>query len=146
MAAALAPITKGRENRRVTRSTWTILVVEDDVDIRSAISSILADAGYDVLCAADGRAALAYLDEGVTPDLILLDLMLPVMNGWDFRTNQRQHRMAADVPVIIMTASVLCREAHVTSLGVEECISKPFSRSKLLSAVHRYLPRLDGAD
>jgi CheY-like chemotaxis protein len=128
----------------VIRRSKTVLIVDDDSDICAAISTVLMDEGYDVACVGDGRAGLAYLDERIMPDLILLDLMMPVMNGWLFKARQRQHRMGADIPVVIMTASTACGDVKTGSLGARECIVKPFSRSTLLAAIKRNVPALDG--
>ena len=123
----------------MTSLSRTILIVDDDAVISSTLAGLLADEGYDVACAGDGQAALRYLDQDVSPGLILLDLMMPVMDGWNFRAEQRRRDKSASVPVVVMTASGKCPEA-IASLGAQECIGKPFSFEALLTAVKRHVP------
>jgi CheY-like chemotaxis protein len=121
-------------------SRRTVLVVEDDPDTLDAIASILEDAGYDVLRAANGREALRRLDdcEGRC-DLILLDLLMPVMNGWDFRRRQRETPAFADIPVYLMSAG-----AHLAvvrdELQAAGCVPKPVDASEILDVVGRLRP------
>lgn len=82
----------------------TILIVEDDPDFRFAISQIVRDEGYRVETAPDGKAALDKLRWGLRPHLILLDLRMAIMNGWDFRTEQKKDPALAGIPVVAMTA------------------------------------------
>ena len=82
----------------------TILIVEDDPDFRYAISQIVRDEGYRVETAQDGKAALDKLRWGLRPRLILLDLRMGIMNGWDFRTEQKKDPALARIPVVAMTA------------------------------------------
>jgi CheY-like chemotaxis protein len=82
----------------------TILIVEDDPDFRYAISQIVRDEGYRVETAPDGRAALDKLRWGLRPRLILLDLRMGIMNGWDFRAEQKKDPALAGIPVVAMTA------------------------------------------
>jgi len=75
-----------------------VLVVEDDRDVRESLVAVLEDAGYRVMSAADGRAALDLLRAGPRPAVILLDLMMPVMDGFEFRAEQVRDPSLADVP------------------------------------------------
>src|SRR5262245_46695358 len=83
----------------------SILLVEDDTDIREALSYLLADQGYDVACAEDGQEALSYLHSGHKPAIILLDLMMPRMDGYQFRAAQRSEPEIASIPVILFSAA-----------------------------------------
>ena len=83
----------------------TVLIVDDDLASRKALEAVLADEGYTVATAADGGAALAYLRSGHKPDVILLDLMMPVLDGWDFRTEQKRDPALADIPVVAISAA-----------------------------------------
>jgi CheY-like chemotaxis protein len=117
-----------------------VLVVEDDADARVAIADILEDAGYDVLSAANGREGLARLSaDGVRCDLILLDLLMPVMNGWDFRRRQRETPEIAGIPVLLMSAG-----AHLTlvrnELQAAGSMTKPVDELDLLELVKRHCP------
>jgi CheY-like chemotaxis protein len=113
-----------------------ILVVEDDPATRHALSLLLEGQGYHVAAAEDGRAALAYLDAGKPPALILLDLMMPGMDGWRFRHEQTRRRQLASIPVIILSAADSV-EQHARSLGAAGCLQKPLDFDALLSMVRR---------
>jgi CheY-like chemotaxis protein len=116
----------------------TVLVVEDDPDALDAIATIVQDAGYDVLRASNGREALSRLrDCDGRCDLILLDLLMPVMNGWDFRRRQRETPAFAGIPVFLMSAG-----AHLAvvrnELEAAGCVTKPVDASDILDVVERY--------
>src|SRR5262245_21777945 len=81
-----------------------VLLVEDEAFLRDALADLLRDAGYHVDEVEDGRAALERLHERPVPDAIVLDLMLPRMNGWEFRVAQRQDPSLADIPVVALSA------------------------------------------
>jgi CheY-like chemotaxis protein len=85
-------------------SAATVLIVEDDRDSREMLCTWLQQHGYRTLAAADGEEGLRHLDETEDLSLILLDLMMPGMTGWEFRASQRTHRRFRKVPVVIMTA------------------------------------------
>jgi CheY-like chemotaxis protein len=117
----------------------TILVVEDDGDIRAALSSILGDEGYRVSCASDGSEALRLLQGGLRPDAILLDLMMPVMSGAEFRAKQLEDPSLARIPIVILTADT--RIADVSrALGAAASFAKPFELPDLLATVARLSP------
>jgi CheY-like chemotaxis protein len=82
-----------------------ILVVDDDVDIRETLHLVLEEEGFRVALAANGEEALRHLQAGARPAVILLDLMMPVMNGWQFRAAQRADERLAAIPVIVVTAA-----------------------------------------
>ena len=82
-----------------------ILVVDDDSDVREALGEVLAEEGYDTRLFESGRAALAFLRGGGDPSLILLDMMMPEMNGWQFREEQLKDERLRDIPVVVITAS-----------------------------------------
>jgi len=114
------------------------LIVDDDADTRVALAGLLEDAGYDVLCAANGREALVRLSvSGVHCDLILLDLLMPVMNGWDFRQRQRATPEIANIPVLLMSAG-----AHLAvvrdELKADGSMTKPVDELDLLKLVKRH--------
>jgi CheY-like chemotaxis protein len=118
-----------------TASDRTILVVDDDADLRETLAQILADVGYSVASASNGEEALSYLRSGPPPSLILLDLMMPVMDGWQFRELQRNDAALAGIPVLVISASGTWQEQR-TRLGVE-CVRKPVDFDHLLAAVER---------
>ena len=82
-----------------------VLVVDDDDDIRDSIGSLLELEGHQVVCAANGRDALEAIRDRGRPCLILLDLMMPVMDGAEFRTRQLADPTMADIPVVLITAA-----------------------------------------
>jgi CheY-like chemotaxis protein len=118
-----------------------ILVVEDDAAIRGLVTEVLRDDGYEVREAANGAEALAEL-EGHEPDLIVLDLMMPVMDGWAFVEECRRKSRCAEVPIVVTSASHdLPRTAErLRSYGVRTCLAKPFDVEGLLALVERYAP------
>jgi CheY-like chemotaxis protein len=86
-------------------SRGTILVIEDDHDIRVGVRSLLEDEGFRVVTVTDGRSALELLERSPEPPcVILLDLMLPVMDGWHFADLMRQRPRLAGIPIVIMSA------------------------------------------
>jgi CheY-like chemotaxis protein len=114
----------------------SVLVVEDDADIRSALVTILSEEGYEVLSARHGREALEVLRGGARPDVILLDLMMPVMNGADFRVAQLADPALAHIPVVVLTAAGTAREA-AHALRAADAFAKPFELGALLSSIER---------
>jgi CheY-like chemotaxis protein len=118
-----------------------ILLVEDDDALREALGEILADEGYRVECVANGREALEHLDRsGASPDLILLDLVMPVMDGWTFRNAQRLDPRLARIPTMVLSASFPPDSPRMRSLEAQAVLSKPVSVDRLLQAVERLLP------
>jgi len=115
--------------------TRRILLVEDDADVRGALAALLEGEGYQVVEAAHGGEALAHL-RATTFCLILLDLMMPVMNGWQFRAEQLKDPALAAVPVVVVTAdnSVAEKAAEVGAAGY---LLKPIDFSELLAHVER---------
>src|SRR4051812_39456009 len=85
------------------QSRHCILIVEDDTELRETLGEILQEEGYHVAGVGNGREALDHLRQSDPPCLILLDLMMPVMSGWEFRDQQRQDPDLAGVPVAILS-------------------------------------------
>ena len=88
-------------------TTCTVFVVEDDVDTRDMLGKFLELEGFRVEVASNGQQALERLASGVHPCVILLDLMMPVMDGWQFRRHQARHQEIAEIPVIVVSAASL---------------------------------------
>ena len=118
-----------------------ILVVEDDDAIRELVTEILREDGYQVREASNGVEALEQLERD-RPDLIVLDLMMPVMDGWAFVEECRTKPECGDVPIVVTSASHdLPHTAELLrSFGVRTCLSKPFDVDGLLALVERYAP------
>jgi two-component system response regulator MprA len=112
-----------------------VLVVDDDELIRDTLATALADEGYLVRVAGDGLAALNTLGEWL-PDLIVLDLMMPAMDGLAFRAAQRDLNRAAHIPVIVLSAAHNL-SSRTGGLGAAAAFAKPFDLSMLLDAVER---------
>lgn len=115
----------------------TVLLVEDDPDIADTMADVLRESGYTVHCAADGREALGLLARIPRPGLILLDLMMPSMDGYAFRQQQQRDPRVADIPVVVMTA---CRPTENQIAGELDCaawIHKPFALKELIALVAR---------
>jgi CheY-like chemotaxis protein len=115
----------------------TILVVEDDPPIRSIITEILEDEGYSVASATNGLEALTYIQHHLLPRLILLDLVMPVMNGWAFCVEQQRDPTLIGIPIIVMSALPdLSRTAVV--LKATDWLCKPIDIGKLIGIVWRH--------
>lgn len=118
-----------------------VLVIDDDLDLRDAISGMLKDEGFEVTTAVDGMDALRQLGGTRLPDAILLDLMMPGTDGHQFRELQRADPRIADVPVIAMTAAGAMADAQRDALGVDGFLYKPFKFDRLLALIDRVAPR-----
>jgi CheY-like chemotaxis protein len=113
-----------------------ILIVEDDADLREMMAQLLSLEGFQAATVANGSEALQYLHNGhVKPDVILLDLMMPVMDGWEFRRKQQADPAFADVPVIVLSALDQSRAADVQA---EAFLKKPLDFDRLLQLVRQY--------
>ncbi|MDP8910395.1 MAG: response regulator [Chloroflexota bacterium] len=109
-----------------------ILVVDDDPDVRSMVSWALADEGYSVVEAGNGCEALNAVQRAA-PDAILLDLQMPVMDGWAFVRECRADQLCDGVPIVVMSAGQRVGEA--VKLGARDFVAKPFDVDVLLSKV-----------
>lgn len=112
-----------------------ILVIEDDHNIRVVIRQALESEGYKVYSAANGRDGLELLKQIDQPNLILLDLMMPLMTGWEFIKAQKKHRLLRDIPVVIVSATESIQGTHVPA---REIIHKPFEIQELLNVVKKH--------
>jgi two-component system chemotaxis response regulator CheY len=119
------------------RARRVVLIVDDDTDALEALSLVLEEAGYDVLRASNGLEALGQLgDQRGECDLILLDLMMPVMNGWDFRRKQMAIPALAGIPVVLMSAGARMASGD---LGAAGYVAKPVEVSDMLATIARIL-------
>lgn len=114
-----------------------ILVVEDDGAIRQTVAELLEEEGYEVACAVNGADALAQLERSAVPALILLDLTMPVMDGWTFRASQRRDPRLAAIPTVVLTASHAADPHAVDDLAPAAFLPKPFDLDRLIDTVHR---------
>ncbi len=114
----------------------TVLIVEDDKDIRDPMRELLEEEGYTVECASTGREALQMLQSDSHPSVILCDLMMPIMNGIELiQTLRSQHNEAATVIVILSAAAHAEKTASDLGVGF---LRKPIDIDALLATVHRY--------
>ncbi len=111
------------------------MVVDDEVDIRRGIAVALELEGYEVVEAADGREALRKLRRYTRPAAIILDLMMPGMNGWQFRDEQRRDPELANIPVIVVSA-----RTRDKSIPADSYVRKPFALGTLFDALRRLIP------
>jgi CheY-like chemotaxis protein len=111
-----------------------ILVVEDHDFAREALAMLLKDADYDVVEAANGREALATLSKGARPDLILLDLVMPQMDGWEFMRRQRRDWRLCTIPTIVITG-VASHDPRCLEMPIVRFLPKPYTFEKLMAAI-----------
>ncbi len=114
-----------------------ILVVEDDDEIRELIAEMLEDSGFDVATAANGREALERLRAPVLPCVIVLDLMMPVMNGWELRSKLLADPKLCDIPVIVVSGAADLHESP-DGLMAARILTKPVKWPALLASVQAH--------
>jgi signal transduction histidine kinase len=117
-----------------------ILLVEDDRSIREAVQSVLEDEGYGVIQAENGRDALDRLRSGPLPDLVVLDLRMPIMDGWEFRAAQKNDPNLAGIPVLAVSAD---GSAKAEAIAADGYLRKPLSTRTLLETVARILAHVE---
>jgi CheY-like chemotaxis protein len=132
------PFGQGEESDRPARRRVPaqLLVVEDDPDVRETLADILQYEGYRVLTASNGKEALEHLRGASRPDLILLDLMMPVLNGWAVREELLRDPELSAIPVVLLSG-VLDLDQQARSLNVAGFMVKPIEVNRLLEVVRR---------
>jgi len=119
-------------------SRCQVMVVEDDLAVRETLRELLEEEGYRVTPACNGRDALDQLrGESCGARLILLDLMMPIMDGWQFRAEMRADPRLSGIPVVVMSAD-MALDQKVLDLSVAGVLSKPVELDRLLETVHRF--------
>jgi DNA-binding response OmpR family regulator len=118
----------------------TVLVIEDDPDMREIEKTALGSNGYEVVTATNGREGLEALTDQ-RPCVIVLDLMMPVMDGLSFLAERRRRHLADDVPVLCVSAGGEDIVARALRLGAKECINKPADFEHLCERVSHYCGR-----
>ena len=120
-----------------------VLVVEDDPDCRDLMADLLSVSGFRSTTAANGVEALEKLKQlGHSVCLIVLDLMMPIMNGWEFRSAQLRDNRMRDIPVIVLTADVRV-DVSAAQLAPVACLPKPVAPDELLEVISQHCPRDD---
>ncbi len=114
-----------------------VLIVEDDPECRESMAAVLESGGYAVTIAENGQVALDRLRGGLDPCAILLDLMMPVKDGWRFRAEQLRDAALAALPVIVMSGAGRVIE-KAQQLGLQDYIEKPIPPERLLKILGRY--------
>lgn len=114
-----------------------LLLVEDDRALQESLCELLEDSGFQVVCADNGRQALDYLQDGPRPCVVLLDLMMPVMNGWEFREEQVRDAKLSDIPVVVLSADGRA-EMKARMLGAEGWLRKPIEMNQLFGMLERF--------
>lgn len=114
-----------------------ILIVEDDNSIRELLVELLQSEGYEVGSAINGLEGLKCLETEKMPDLILIDLMMPVMDGYSFRTEQMKNPKWSKIPVVVMSAEANAKE-KMKNYGITAFLSKPVELDTILSTVELY--------
>jgi DNA-binding response OmpR family regulator len=122
-------------SRYTTTVHCPVLIVEDDADLREMMAKLLTLEGFRAHTAANGREALDYLRDGGRPEVILLDLMMPIMDGWAFRHEQQHDPELSDVPVVVLSTIDRGRAPEITA---DEFLKKPLDFDSLLAVVRRY--------
>ncbi len=119
------PLVGAKQSRR-------ILIVDDDAALRRELSEVLASEGYAVVTAADGRQALNYLEHNPAPSLVLLDLMMPVMDGWELAATLKSDSELSRIPLVVMSC-LEKSEANASMLGASGVLRKPLRLEKLIA-------------
>ncbi|HVR03850.1 MAG TPA: response regulator [Polyangia bacterium] len=122
----------------LTPQNRTILLIEDDRDICEIVQQVLADEGYETIAVSNGAEGLERLRSSAPhPFVIVLDLMLPVMDAWQFRAEQAGDALLAKIPVVIFSANPKVGQ-HADALGAAAVLRKPPNLDELLSVVSRF--------
>ncbi len=114
-----------------------VLIVDDHADLRETLAEILEEEGYTTAQAANGQEAFDYLQANPLPSLILLDLMMPIMDGWEFRKHQCREPALAEIPVVVVSGA----DEQEQRAGFREAVAyltKPVDLSALIDTVSRY--------
>ncbi len=123
----------------VSAHEGTILLVEDEDDLRETIREVIAEEGYTVAEAGNGAEALTYLEQRPAPCLVLLDLMMPVVNGFELLERMRAHPRLKDIPVLVISALARQRLEETVAKGTAVgFLTKPLQLKALLGAVSQY--------
>ena len=118
----------------VTATLPEVLIVDDDLAGRDALGELLESRGYSIALAASGREALDYLRSASAPKIIILDLMMPMMDGWEFLQHQSRDFALLQIPVIVLTATPPIEPVRAIAV-----LQKPIHSDSLFKLLNRYL-------
>lgn len=125
----------------------TILVIENDANNRILIEHLLCIGGYNVVSAMNGQEALELLDRGIQVDMVLTDLSMPVLDGYQAAQLIRERAGYAELPIVAVTGYAMSEEkASAIAAGCNDYLTKPFRQSELLEVVARLLPAFPARD
>jgi CheY-like chemotaxis protein len=133
-SSAIARHRAAEGDRKDVGTLRFVLIVDDDPDLLDVTSFVIENEGMAVKTARNGQEALGLLGSGRLPALVLLDLMMPVMNGWEFLAAVANDPVLRGVPVVVLTAA-----EHAQVPGALEVLSKPMDLKELLRVVERYV-------
>lgn len=119
------------------KAVGTVLVVEDDGDIREELAAVIEDSNYRTIRAANGAVALQKLRGGPRPCVILLDLMMPVMDGREFLAEQQNDAALKEIPVVVLSAHIDGGRAG-TQMTAAAFLKKPIDLAELLRTIERF--------
>jgi CheY-like chemotaxis protein len=114
-----------------------ILLVEDDDDIRETLADLLRSRGYAVTAVTNGRDAIEWLKSSAAPCLIILDLMLPIMDGWEFRAQQMSDPNLSAIPIIVLSGIPDAKQ-HAVNLRAVDYLPKPIDLDRLYKTVEQH--------
>lgn len=118
-------------------SQRTVLVVEDHDETREAVAMLLEDAGFRVATVANGADAIEFLESESAPDLILLDLDMPILDGWSFLEIRRSHQSLGRIPIVIGSARAGPTRQR-PYVGVEAVLAKPYEAAVLVEVIRQH--------
>jgi signal transduction histidine kinase len=123
-------------------SRASVFVIEDDQELSNAVAAVLMSSGYSVESVPSAQQALAQLEAGPAPDVILFDLMMPGMSGWEFRVEQRLHEALSAIPVVAMSAD---DSSQARAIDANAYLRKPFQTQELVDTIERVLVQAERA-
>jgi CheY-like chemotaxis protein len=116
-----------------------VMIVEDDADLRDTLAEVLRYRGYRVAVASNGAEAKDYLAENQPPGVILLDLMMPVMDGWEFRNSLLADPVLSRIPIILLSGAGDLLQ-HARGLSAVACLAKPVKLKDVVTVVNAFAP------
>ncbi|MGC9237936.1 MAG: response regulator, partial [Thiomonas sp.] len=138
--AATSPDDAAPQNADSVRETGnSVLVVDDSITVRRVTQRLLTRHGFDVVLAKDGLDALEQLQAGLIPDVVISDIEMPRMDGFDLARNIRANLKTAAIPIIMITSRIADKHRdYAVELGVNHYLGKPYSETELLDLLSRY--------
>jgi two-component system chemotaxis response regulator CheY len=119
------------------QTTKVLLVVEDNAIEREGLTAVLRGAGYSVSMTANGAEALEFLDRFTAPQLILLDMLTPVLDGWHFLIRRKEQPRLQSIPIIVMTGLEVASASWAHALGAVGFLQKPIDPDQLFQEIER---------